>query len=314
MADGVGRSFLVEMSRDGHRSRHHSRVAIGALIALTIPSVIGGYFLAPWILGIFGHPYAVHATSLLRMQLLALPASAVMVIYTAYAWYDQRVWRLVFRQLAMLVIFLRYAAPLVGRVGILAVGWATIVSSHSWLSSSYRQRFGVTARLNRTSRSRRARREWSPRSSRDSVTSPESADIPVAITVPSGRRCASDVQRIVVHLRATVDPLGSLTVHGVRCADGSLARSPQSPDGALRRWAESRRGPRGASPRLPARGTRSRHSFNVVMSCSPLRAKATSPGRSRTTMRSGGRISRNTKAAVSRWRQVASLVTRPRRN
>ncbi len=129
LADGVGRSFLVEMSREGHRSRHHSRVAIGALIALTIPSVIGGYFLAPWILGIFGHPYAVHSTSLLRMQLLALPASAVMVIYTAYAWYDQRVWRLVFRQVAMLVIFLSTLLLLVGRVGILAVGWATIVSS-----------------------------------------------------------------------------------------------------------------------------------------------------------------------------------------
>jgi O-antigen/teichoic acid export membrane protein len=117
------------MSREGHRARHHSRIAIAALAALTVPSVIGGYILAPWILGIFGHPYAVHSTTLLRMQLLALPASAVMVMYTAYAWFDQRVWRLVLRQLAMLAIFLITLSLLVDRVGILAVGWATIVSS-----------------------------------------------------------------------------------------------------------------------------------------------------------------------------------------
>ena len=129
LSDGIGRSFLVELSRDGDQFRHYSHVAFGALLAVVLPSVIGGYLLAPWILGLFGHTYAVHATTLLRLLLLSLPANAVLVVFTVYSWYDQRVWRLALRQLMMLAIFLLALALLIDQQGILAVGYATLIAT-----------------------------------------------------------------------------------------------------------------------------------------------------------------------------------------
>ncbi len=129
LADGLGRSFLVELSHQSHRARHHSHVAFGALSALIVPSMVGGYFLAPGLLGLFGHAYAVHATTLMRLMLLSLPGYGVNVVFAVYAWYDQRVWQLALRQGVTLVIFLGLLLTLVSHVGILAVGWASVIST-----------------------------------------------------------------------------------------------------------------------------------------------------------------------------------------
>ncbi len=130
------------------------RIAIGALHPLTVPSIIVGYFLAPWILGIFGHPYAVHSTTLLRMQLLSMPFNAVMVIYTAYAWYDQRVWQLVFRQLGMLTIFLLHAVAPGGQDRHSRGGMGhSHLKLGSFRSSSSRRPFDAIAPPNRAGRS-----------------------------------------------------------------------------------------------------------------------------------------------------------------
>lgn len=129
LADGLGRSFLVELSRQSGRARHHSRVAFGALATVILPSLAGGYFLAPWLLGLFGHEYAVHATTLMRLMLLSLPGSGVNVAFAVYAWYDQKVWQLALRQAIALMIFLGLLITLVSHVGILAVGWATLIST-----------------------------------------------------------------------------------------------------------------------------------------------------------------------------------------
>lgn len=129
LADGIGRSFLVELSHQSHRARHHSNVAFGALATLIVPSVLGGYYLAPLLLGLFGHEYAVHATTLMRLMLLSLPGYGVNVVFATYAWYDQRVWQLALRQGVTLVIFIVLLLSLVGHVGILAVGWASVIST-----------------------------------------------------------------------------------------------------------------------------------------------------------------------------------------
>ncbi len=126
---GIGRSLLVEAAHQPARLRHHFNVAIGALAVLVVPSVIVGYLLTPNLLGLFGHSYAVNGSELMRVLLLALPFNAITILYTAYVWLDQRVWLLVVREVISLALFLATLLLLIGHIGIMAVGYANLVSA-----------------------------------------------------------------------------------------------------------------------------------------------------------------------------------------
>ena len=115
-------SFLVEASRDPARLRQHANVTIRAALVVLVPAVLIGIALAPEILRIFGKGYAVHGTTLLRLQLLALPGTAVTAFYSAFSWLDKRVWRLAMRDLVLALSFFTLLFTWIGQYGILAAG------------------------------------------------------------------------------------------------------------------------------------------------------------------------------------------------
>ena len=122
-------SFLVEGSRDPTRLRQHANVTIRAALVVLVPAVVIGIALAPQILRIFGNGYAVHGTTLLRLQLLALPGTAVTAFYSAFSWLDKRVWRLAIRDLVLALSFFTLLFTWIGQYGILAAGYATLTTS-----------------------------------------------------------------------------------------------------------------------------------------------------------------------------------------
>jgi O-antigen/teichoic acid export membrane protein len=104
-------------------------VALAALSAVLVPSVVIGVIFAPQILDIFGSTYARSGSTLMRMLLLSLPGFAVTIFYSSYAWLDKTVWWMALREFLSLVIFLTVMLLLIGHFGILSVGIASLVSS-----------------------------------------------------------------------------------------------------------------------------------------------------------------------------------------
>jgi O-antigen/teichoic acid export membrane protein len=94
-----------------------------------LPTVLVGIAFAPVILRIFGNGYAVHGTTLLRLQLLSLPGTAVTAFYSAFAWLDKRIWRLALRDLVLAASFFTLLFTFIGHFGILAAGMATLTTS-----------------------------------------------------------------------------------------------------------------------------------------------------------------------------------------
>jgi O-antigen/teichoic acid export membrane protein len=125
----VESSYLVEASSDPADLRRHANSAIRMALVVLLPSIAVGEIFAPYILQIFGATYVVHGTTLLRLLLLSLPGTAVTAFYSAFAWLDKRVWWLAGRQLVSATIYFVVLFSFIGHVGILAVGFASLVST-----------------------------------------------------------------------------------------------------------------------------------------------------------------------------------------
>jgi O-antigen/teichoic acid export membrane protein len=125
----IYRSFLVEASAEPWAIRHHARVALWSSLAILVPTVVIGYILAPYILGIFGPTYATHGTALLRILLLSLPGATILAFYTSFAWLDRRLWQMTIREIASAAVFFILVFSLIGSHGIMAIGIATFVRS-----------------------------------------------------------------------------------------------------------------------------------------------------------------------------------------
>jgi len=123
------RSFLVEAASEPYALRRHTNMAIIAMAAVIIPSVIIGVIFASNILQIFGTQYADRGTTLLRMMLLSLPLSSVPLFYSTFAWLDRRVWWMTIRNLADVVVFFCVMFALIGHYGILSIGIGFLASS-----------------------------------------------------------------------------------------------------------------------------------------------------------------------------------------
>jgi O-antigen/teichoic acid export membrane protein len=126
---GIVRSFLVEASSEPGALRRHANSTIRALVVVLFPSVLFGYIFAPDYLRLFGGAYAAQGTTLMRMLLISLLGSTVMVFYSAFAWLDQRVWWMTLRNVLSSIIYLVMVYALIGRLGINAIGIATLVYS-----------------------------------------------------------------------------------------------------------------------------------------------------------------------------------------
>ncbi len=122
-------SFLVESSFDSESIGTHARSALRVLGVVLVSGVVIGEIFASQILRVFGSTYAAHGTTLLRLLLLSLPALAVTEFYAAFAWLDRRVWWLAGRELVSLALYLGLVLAFIGRLGIIATGWAALGSA-----------------------------------------------------------------------------------------------------------------------------------------------------------------------------------------
>jgi hypothetical protein len=68
------------------------------------------------------------------MLLIGQLGSTVMVFYSAFAWLDQRVWWMTARNVASSIIYLVMIYLLIDRLGINAIGVATLVYSGTTLA------------------------------------------------------------------------------------------------------------------------------------------------------------------------------------
>ncbi len=127
--NSISRSFVVEASTDPQAFRRHTRTALRAGLIVTSAIVVGGLIAAPWVLRIFGPEYAAKGTLLMRLIIIALPGYAVSIFYSAFAWLDRRVWWMTARDLFSLVVYLGVILALIGRLGINAVGVASVVEA-----------------------------------------------------------------------------------------------------------------------------------------------------------------------------------------
>ena len=125
----IVRSFLVEASHEPHELRRHANSAIRAMVVLLTPSIVIGFIFAPQFLRFFGAAYADHGTVLMRMMLLSLPGTAVMTFYSTFAWIDQRLWWMTFRNVFGSVLQLIVIFVLIDSHGIDAIGIAMMVNS-----------------------------------------------------------------------------------------------------------------------------------------------------------------------------------------
>lgn len=126
---GLVTSFLVEASAEPHLLRHHANTTIRAAVVVLIPSLLIGEAFAPQVLGVFGATYATHGTTLLRMLMLSLPATAITAFYSSFAWLDRRVFWLAARELASSIVFFAVLFIFIGHLHLLAVGIASLISS-----------------------------------------------------------------------------------------------------------------------------------------------------------------------------------------
>ena len=125
----IVRSFLVEATSEPSELRRHANSTIRALAGVLVPGVVIGYIFAPTYLRLFGESYATQGTTLMRMLLISLPGSTVMVFYSAFAWYDKRVWWMTARNVANSLLYLVLVYVLIGHLGINAIGVASLVTS-----------------------------------------------------------------------------------------------------------------------------------------------------------------------------------------
>jgi hypothetical protein len=124
----IGASFVVAAAAspaDLHDLLRRSlrlggSVALGAVLACCV----GGSL----ILHLAGSGYAQHGTSLLRLVGLSVPFTAVTVLYSTFAWLEQRLWRLVAIQAGTGVLLLTITFALLPRLGLVAVGWAYLAA------------------------------------------------------------------------------------------------------------------------------------------------------------------------------------------
>ncbi len=125
----VVRSFLVEAAHEPHLLGPHARTVVKSLVLVVAPAVIVGIIFAPQLLSVFGTQYATSGTALLRLLLLSLPLTAVTFLYSGFAWFDQRVWAMAMADVFAVVVYFATMLTLLHRLGILAVGVASLVAS-----------------------------------------------------------------------------------------------------------------------------------------------------------------------------------------
>jgi O-antigen/teichoic acid export membrane protein len=88
-------SFVVEASRAGNEARTHLNRAIRLGLAVIVPTTLVLALAGRQVLAIFGPEYATHGAGPLRLIALALPCTGVILLNSAFAVMEKRMWWLV---------------------------------------------------------------------------------------------------------------------------------------------------------------------------------------------------------------------------
>ncbi len=124
----IGASFVVAATANPadmpHLLRRSLRLGGVVVVGAVLACCVGGSL----ILQIAGPGYAEHGASLLRLLGLSAPFTAVTVVYSAFAWIEQRLWRLVAIQAGSGLLLLIITFVLMPQLGLAAIGWAYIAA------------------------------------------------------------------------------------------------------------------------------------------------------------------------------------------
>jgi O-antigen/teichoic acid export membrane protein len=124
----LGVALMVEGAMDRSLLRHHAATVVRRILAIIGPAVAVLLLFAPRVLGVFGRPYAVHGSGLLRLLAVAVLAKAVTSLYIALSRVERRVGQIAFWQAVLLVSITGSSWWLMGRFGIEGVGLGYLAS------------------------------------------------------------------------------------------------------------------------------------------------------------------------------------------
>lgn len=139
----IGSSLTAEgvHERSAIAVLHHSSLKIAA--ALILPISVVGFVGAPWLLGIYGHEYAVNVTTLFQLLLLAMPLRAVVVLRISVLRIEHRGLSIIGYQGVNAVMLVVGALLVLDRFGLTGMGWVflavqTLLASTALASSPRR--------------------------------------------------------------------------------------------------------------------------------------------------------------------------------
>lgn len=121
-------SFVVSATSDGEQSRTHASRAVLLIAAIVGTGAVVLAAAADPLLGLLGPEYATHGATALRLIGLSLPFSGVILLFSAFAIMEKRMWRLVAIQSAVTALF--FAGSWLGlpRLGGVAPALALLVT------------------------------------------------------------------------------------------------------------------------------------------------------------------------------------------
>jgi O-antigen/teichoic acid export membrane protein len=128
VAYNFGVSLTVEGSRDQSRLALYTQQILRRGFLLFTPTVMLGCLAAPLLLTVFGRGYAQSSSALLRLLLLAVLPKLLVAIFVAASRVQKRIGRIVIVQALTSTLVLSLSLVSVGRLGILGVGLAYLIS------------------------------------------------------------------------------------------------------------------------------------------------------------------------------------------
>ncbi|MFH8790410.1 lipopolysaccharide biosynthesis protein [Streptomyces roseoverticillatus] len=128
LAINMGASLTVEGSHDPARLAENCRAALRRMATIMVPVCLLLFFLAPYILGVFGPGYAHAATPLLRWFAVGAALRVVMEVYFAVLRAQSRTAGLAYLQGLLCVLVLGLTLLLLPRMGLTGAGVAEISS------------------------------------------------------------------------------------------------------------------------------------------------------------------------------------------
>jgi O-antigen/teichoic acid export membrane protein len=128
VAYNFGVSLTVEASRDQSRLAFYTQQILRRGFLLFTPGVMLLWLAAPLLLTVFGKGYAQSSAALLRLLLLAVLPKLLVAIFVAVSRVQKRVGRIIVVQALTSTLVLSLSLAFVGRLGILGVGVAYLIS------------------------------------------------------------------------------------------------------------------------------------------------------------------------------------------